>query len=88
MNRKFDDLGRISIPKEMRKKIGLGEPGSEAKCEVKGDKIIISNPKTYDLNEYLEQQKEKYKNDEIVEITRNTIVEEFNKIIEFVDKNL
>lgn len=42
MNRKFDDLGRIVIPKEMRDKIGL-KNGDEATIELVGDKIIISN---------------------------------------------
>lgn len=55
MNRKFDNLGRISIPKEMRDKLGLGN-GSEAKIELAGDKIIISNPDKFDLKEYIEEQ--------------------------------
>lgn len=48
MNRKFDKLGRINLPKEMRDKIGLGEPGSEANIELVGDKIIITNPNKED----------------------------------------
>lgn len=63
MNRKFDDLGRISIPKEMRDKVGLGEPKSEAKIELIGNKIIITNPSEFDLEEYLKQQIEKFKDD-------------------------
>lgn len=47
MNRKFDKLGRIVIPKEMRDKLGL-EDGSEAKIELAGDEIIITNPNTND----------------------------------------
>lgn len=58
MNRKFDKLGRIVIPKEMRDKIGLGEAGNEAKIELIGNKIIISNPDTVDLITYIEQQLE------------------------------
>lgn len=49
MNRKFDKLGRIVIPKEMRDKLDLGEPESEAKIELIGDKIIkITNPNQED----------------------------------------
>lgn len=62
MNRRFDELGRISIPKEMRDKIGLSN-GSEAHIEIKEDKIIITNPKKFDLESYLEQQIEIFKDD-------------------------
>lgn len=48
MNRKFDKLGRIVIPKEMRDKIGLGKAGSEAKIELVDNKIIITNPNQED----------------------------------------
>lgn len=47
MNRKFDKLGRIVIPKEMRDKLGL-EDGSEAKIELVGNKIVFSNPNRTD----------------------------------------
>ena len=43
MNRKFDKLGRIVIPKEMRDKLELGE-GAEAKIELVDNEIIITNP--------------------------------------------
>lgn len=55
MNRKIDNLGRISIPKEMRDKIGLAN-GDEVKLESSGDKIILSNPNNFDLEEYIMQQ--------------------------------
>lgn len=48
MNRRFDKLGRINLPKEMRDKIGLGEPDSEAMIELVDDKIIVSNPNQED----------------------------------------
>lgn len=48
MNRKFDVLGRLTIPKEMRDKLGFDIPGEEAKIELDGDKIIITNPKQED----------------------------------------
>lgn len=43
MNRNIDKLGRIVIPKEMRKEIGL-KNGDEVKIEVHDSKIIVSNP--------------------------------------------
>lgn len=48
MNRKFDKLGRLVIPIEMRDKLDLNKPGSEAKIELVGDKIIVSNPNQVD----------------------------------------
>lgn len=62
MNRKFDDLGRISIPKEMRDKIGLSN-GSEANIELIGNKIIITNPSEFDLENYIKQQIDKFQDD-------------------------
>lgn len=58
MNRKFDKLGRLVIPKEMRDKLGLGEPGAEAYIELVDNKIIVTNPKAEDkfekwLNDYI-----------------------------------
>lgn len=48
MNRKFDKLGRIVIPKEMRRKLGLEKADSETKIELVDYKIIISNPNLND----------------------------------------
>lgn len=48
VNRKFDALGRISLPKEMRDKLGLNEPGAEANIELVDDKIIVTNPNQED----------------------------------------
>lgn len=57
MIRKFDDLGRISIPKEMRDKLGLAN-GGEAKIELAGRKIVVSNPDELDLEKYLHEKLE------------------------------
>lgn len=54
MNRKFDDLGRISIPKEMRDKLGFKNK-AEAKIELINNKIIVSNPDNFDLEKYIEE---------------------------------
>lgn len=43
MNRAIDDLGRIVLPAEMRKELGI-EPNQELKIELIGNKIMISNP--------------------------------------------
>lgn len=43
MNRNLDNLGRIVIPKEMRKKLGLNN-GDEVKIELVNDKVVVSNP--------------------------------------------
>lgn len=37
----IDDLGRIHIPKEIRKQLGI-EYGAECQIEVKGKSIVIS----------------------------------------------
>lgn len=61
MNRKFDKLGRIVIPKEMRDKLRLGEPGSEAFIKMSDDMIVISNPKQEDeFKKYLENLYDSY----------------------------
>lgn len=55
MNRKIDDMGRIVIPKEMRKKLGLNN-GEEVNIELAGDKVVISNPNSFDLKKYIEEE--------------------------------
>ena len=43
MNRKIDELGRLVIPKEMRKQLGINN-NDPVNIECTGDKIIITNP--------------------------------------------
>ena len=62
-------MGRISIPKEMRDKLGLGNAGAEAAIELIGDEIKISNPTRVDsyetwLNKKLEALDEMLKDTE------------------------
>lgn len=47
MNRKIDDLGRLVIPKEMRKQLGIKNNDS-VNIECTGNKIIITNPSEID----------------------------------------
>lgn len=54
MKRKFDELGRIVIPKEMRNELQL-ENGEEANIEVYDGKIIITKPGTVDYKQRVNQ---------------------------------
>lgn len=54
MKRKFDELGRIVIPKEMRNELQL-ENGEEANIEVYDSKIIITKPGTVDYKQRVNQ---------------------------------
>ena len=47
MNRKIDELGRLVVPKEMRKKLGINS-NDPVNIECTGDKIIITNPSEVD----------------------------------------
>ena len=53
MIKKLDDLGRIVLPKGLRKTLGL-KIGDPINIEIKGKKIIITNPKdNFDVEEYI-----------------------------------
>lgn len=43
MNRKFDNLGRISLPKEMRDKLGFDDEHNEATVTLEKNAIVIRN---------------------------------------------
>lgn len=47
MNRKIDEVGRLVVPKEMRKQLGL-KNGDEVNMEISNNKIIITNPNQED----------------------------------------
>ena len=55
MNRKLDNLGRVTIPVEMREQLGLAS-GENVKLEIKGKKIIITNPKDdFDIEQHIKE---------------------------------
>lgn len=74
MNRKFDNTGRLVIPKEMRDKLGLTND-SEVKIELVGNKIIISNPNEFNLKKYIEERMNDNSLDESAKIELNNILE-------------
>lgn len=55
MRRKIDDLGRLVIPIEMKREIGL-EKGSEVDIELEDNKIILTNPKGMKSREEIEHK--------------------------------
>lgn len=53
MQRNIDNTGRLVIPIEFRKQLGL-ENGDPINMQLKGNKIILSNPKNeLDIEEYI-----------------------------------
>lgn len=57
MKRKFDGLGRITIPKELRKELGMGDNAEvEIELSVCGDEIIISKASKTKFEAWLEEQ--------------------------------
>lgn len=57
MKRKIDELGRIVLPAEMKKEIGL-ENGSEANIEIEDHKIIITKPNAIDYKAIVDKATE------------------------------
>ena len=54
MNRNIDTLGRIVIPKEMRKQLDIKE-NDPLNIELQDNKIIITKPDTVDYKEMVEK---------------------------------
>lgn len=56
MIRNIDDNGRLVIAKELREQLGV-ENGDPVRMELKGNKIIITNPKNdFDVEEYIRSE--------------------------------
>lgn len=75
MIRNFDSLGRIVIPKEMRKELGF-EENSEANIELKGSEIVIKNPKKFDLKKYIKE----------IQLKEETSTETYRVLEDILDK--
>lgn len=77
--RKIDDLGRVVLPKELRRTMGI-ESGDPLEVYVDGDKIIL---KKYIPNAELQSVKKGLKNmDNLSKKERNEIIDRTIKIIE------
>lgn len=54
MNRNIDNLGRIVIPKEFRKELGI-DSGSNLNIELVNNKIVITKKDSVDYKEKVEK---------------------------------
>ena len=54
MKRKIDELGRVVIPKEMRKELDI-EENEPVNIEIQDNKIIITKPNTVDYKAIVEK---------------------------------
>ena len=75
MRRKIDDVGRLVIPIEMKREIGL-ENGSEVDMELEGNKIILTNPKGMKSREEIERVYKRTNDNVIKEILKWVLNEE------------
>lgn len=81
MRRRIDNLGRLVIAAEMRNEIGL-ENGSEVDMELKGNKIILTNPKGMKSREEIENKLDKVVNQNYK--TEDTEILGYIKALEWV----
>ena len=72
MIRELDKLGRVVIPKEMRKELNI-ENGEPVNIELQNNKVIITKPDTVDYKAIVEEAIE-YINSNIITITGNEVV--------------
>lgn len=78
MLRKIDELGRLVIPKEMRKEIGL-DNGDDAEINIDGNKIIITNPKKIDIEKYILHEMREYEYNSREWLALNNILQKIRK---------
>lgn len=82
MNKKIDDLGRLVIPKEMRKQLEIKE-GDPVNISMEDDKIIITNAKADYKKDVLEEAADYIKNNsDIKKVYQFINVKELLEIIE------
>lgn len=88
MQKIVGDMGRVVLPVDQRKCLGL-EIGSTCNIELDREKkrIIITNPNynKYDINEYIRYQRARFGNCQ--DITKEMVIEAFDNIINEIDKN-
>lgn len=78
MKRNIDNLGRIVIPAEMRKQLGI-ELNQELEIELISNQIIIKNPKSIRSKEEIEDA---YKN--IRDLAESEYTKGFEDALKFV----
>lgn len=77
MKRLIDKCGRISIPVEYRKELGL-DIGVEANIEIRGKQIIITNPAHDDIKGAIIDKLEGLICDNMLELKKAiTLIEEY-----------
>lgn len=73
MNRHFDELGRIVIPKEMRCALKLAAH-EDVRIELVGDKIILTNPNKFNIEDYIGETRDLFERDSETWNTLNDIL--------------
>jgi AbrB family looped-hinge helix DNA binding protein len=67
MNRKIDELGRLVIPKEMRKQLGINN-NDLVNIECTGDAILITNPNNIDYKSIADKALCYIKDKEVIDL--------------------
>lgn len=89
MNRSFDKLGRIVIPVEMRKQLGINN-NDPVNIKCTGDKIIITNPEKIDYKAIIEEAIEdlKFNQCKAYEAQNDVEYDKFQGAIDILNKGL
>jgi AbrB family looped-hinge helix DNA binding protein len=78
-SKKVDDLGRVTIPKYIRKHADI-HPRDEVDVGFDGTKITITKRHSTYLDEYIRQIKK------AANVSFNITVDEYNTLVELLDK--
>lgn len=90
MNRGIDKLGRIVIPKEIRKKLNITKD-TNLNIEVENDKIVLIKENDIDYKQVLNEIRKCCENNSIEVNTReygNLVVTNIDDILQIIDKVL